>query len=80
MTAIALQHAGPYSLACRSRGSFGIQSWLQLPTTKVRTTSAPIIFYGEGAEVGHLMRDIAWMVHEFAADPEAADASSVRPE
>jgi type I restriction enzyme R subunit len=37
-------------------------------------------FYGDGAEVGHLMRDIAWMVYEFATEPEVADASSMRSE
>jgi type I restriction enzyme R subunit len=34
-------------------------------------------FYGEGPGVGRLMRDIAWMVHEFAANPNAADGEPV---
>jgi type I restriction enzyme, R subunit len=35
-------------------------------------------FYGEGAGVGHLIRDIAWMVYEFAVQPEA-EASEGAP-
>ena len=35
-------------------------------------------FYGEAAGVGRLMRDIAWMVHEFAAEPESVASESAR--
>jgi type I restriction enzyme, R subunit len=33
-------------------------------------------FYGEGAEVGHLLRDIAWMVYEHVTLPEASESTA----
>ncbi|WP_326547405.1 DEAD/DEAH box helicase family protein [Mycolicibacterium sp. ND9-15] len=32
-------------------------------------------FYGEGAEVGHIIRDIAWMVYEYATQPEVSESA-----